>query len=66
MRNTSHEFRIGDDIYDGVLKNALNYYYQNRSGMEIDSTYITSGDKAKLAHEDILKKDMAYVQTNLK
>ena len=58
----SHEFRIGDDIYDRVLSNALNYFYQTRSGSTIEEKYITSGDKKKLAHEDIIKQDIAYVQ----
>ena len=58
----SHEFRIGDDIYDGVLGNALNYFYQTRSGSAIEEKYITSGDKKALAHEDVIKQDIAYVQ----
>lgn len=62
--NISHEFRIGDDIYDGVLKNALNYYYLNRSGSDVEEKYVTSGDSKKLAHMDINKKDVAYVQSS--
>ena len=61
--NISHEFRIGDDIYDGVLRNALNYYYLYRSGADTEEKYITSGDKKKLAHKDINQKDLAYVQS---
>ena len=49
-------------VYNGVLKNALNYYYQNRSGVEIKSDYITSGDKTKLAHPAGHVNDQAYVQ----
>lgn len=60
--NFSQEFRIGRDIYDGVLTNALNYYYQKRSGSDIEQDYITSGDKKVLAHKDMNKKDVAYVQ----
>lgn len=63
-RYISPEFRIGDDVYDGILGNALNYFYQNRSGSDIEEKYITSGDKAKLAHEDINKADIAYVQNH--
>ena len=63
----SHDFDIVDpsksNAYDGVLKNALNYYYQNRSGIDIEAAYITSGDKETLAHEGGHKSDMAYVQS---
>lgn len=58
----SHEFKIGDDVYDGVLGNAMNYFYQNRSGSAVEEKYITSGDKKALAHEDVNKQDIAYVQ----
>jgi endoglucanase len=63
----SHDFDIVDptqsNVYDGVLKNALNYYYQNRSGVAIESKYITSGDKENLAHQAGHTTDMAYVQS---
>ena len=62
----SFEFNIGDDIYSDkshdMLKNALNYFYQNRSGIDIEEKYITSGDKSTLAHEGGHKTDTAYVQ----
>ena len=51
------------DVYEGVLANALNYYYQNRSGVAIESQYITSGDKATLAHQAGHATDTAYVQS---
>ena len=47
---SSKPFNIGDTIYDGVLKDAMNYYYQNRSGVPIESQYITSGDKQSLSN----------------
>ncbi len=63
----SFEFNIGDDIYTDkshdMLKNALNYFYQNRSGLDIEEKYITSGDTKTLAHEGGHKTDTAYVQT---
>ncbi|MBQ9899122.1 MAG: glycoside hydrolase family 9 protein [Ruminococcus sp.] len=67
----SHDFDVvdpgTDNVYDGVLKNALNYYYQNRSGVEIQAAYITSaGDgqtPADLAHQAGHVKDMAYIQS---
>ncbi|WP_455530093.1 glycoside hydrolase family 9 protein [Ruminococcus sp.] len=62
----SFEFNIGDDIYSDsshdMLKNALNYFYQNRSGLDIESQYITSGDTSTLAHKGGHKTDKAYVQ----
>ena len=62
-RYISHEFRIGDDIYDGVLKNALNYYYMNRANCKIEPDYINSEDKHALAHNPLERKDNAYVQS---
>ena len=61
-KNISHEFIIGNDIYENTLRNALNYYYQKRSGSDIESNYVTSGDKKALSHMDVLKTDLAYVQ----
>lgn len=68
---SSFEFTISDDIYDGLLTNALNYYYQNRSGIDIEEKYITSCNenpkynqtKADLAHKGGHNPDKAYVQS---
>ncbi len=63
VMNESHEFRIDNSIYDGVLRDSFNYYYQNRSGIPIEEAYITSGDKATLAHSEYgHNPDKAYVQ----
>jgi endoglucanase len=66
----SHDFKIGTDIYSGALTDALNYYYQNRSGMDIEEQYITSynendpGGKTKLAHKGgHAPSDDAFVQS---
>ncbi len=63
----SFPFRIGNDIYQekdhDMLTNALNYFYQNRSGVDITQNYITSGEKSELAHAGGHKKDTATVQT---
>ena len=59
----SHPFNIANTVYDGVLRNALNYYYQNRSGINIEEAYITSGDTKTLAHQKAHDPDMAYVQS---
>jgi len=63
----SFEFEISDSIYSSsdksLLTDALNYFYQNRSGIDIDEKYITSGEKALLAHEASHKVDEAYIQT---
>jgi len=62
----SFEFNIGDNIYSDdthdMLTNACNYFYQNRSGLDIDAKYITSGDTKTLAHQGGHKKDTAAVQ----
>ncbi len=62
----SFEFRIAGDIYseanNDMLTNALNLYYQNRSGIDIESKYITSGEQSELAHKGLNKADRGYVQ----
>ena len=46
----SRTFDIGiGEIYSGLTYDALNYFYQARSGMVIEEQYITSGDAAALA-----------------
>ncbi|SEL48079.1 endoglucanase, partial [Ruminococcus albus] len=63
--NESSTFRIDRNIYDDqLLKDSINYFYQNRSGVPIESEYITSGDKSALAHSRYGHNlDMAYVQS---
>ncbi|MCM1529433.1 MAG: glycoside hydrolase family 9 protein [Alistipes sp.] len=43
----SFEFNIGDNIYSddshNLLTNSVNYFYQNRSGIDIEDKYCTSG-----------------------
>ncbi|MBE6842094.1 MAG: hypothetical protein E7510_04605 [Ruminococcus sp.] len=62
----SFDFRINDDIYSDenhdLLTNAVNFFYQNRSGVEIDAAYITSGDAASLSYAGFDKSDTGYVQ----
>ncbi len=62
----SFPFRIAGDIYSAdshnLLTDALNYFYQNRSGMSIEEEFITSGDASKLARKAVHKNDTAYVQ----
>ena len=61
--NESHSFKINNYIYSGLVTNALNYYYQNRSGVPIEAAYITSGDTASLSHSEYGHgTDTAYVQ----
>jgi len=63
--NRSHPFNICNTVYDGLLRDSLNYFYQNRSGCPIESSYLSSGDKSMLAHSDYgHKPDTAYVQPN--
>ena len=66
----SFEFEIADDIYSrkgenstgDLLSNSINYFYQNRSGLDIKSEYIVSGSDKDLAHQGGHKTDTAYVQ----
>jgi endoglucanase len=59
-------FNIGDWIYDGLFTNAMNYYYLNRSGVDLDSQYITSGDASALAAKAGHNPDVAYIQNEWK
>ena len=60
---TSGEFEIGIlDNYSGLFYDALNYFYQNRSGIEIEEQYITSGEPAELARAAGHVSDIATIQ----
>lgn len=61
----SREFHISDDInstYSSMLHDALNYFYQNRSGIDIEEQYITSGDKSALARSAGHTTDNAEIE----
>ncbi len=63
--SVSREFTVGGtDTYSGLLYDALNYFYQNRSAIEIESRYITSGDTAALAHAAGHTSDVARITTD--
>ncbi len=59
----SFDFGIGDWIYDGLLDDSLNYFYLNRSAIEIKSQYVTSGDANALARKAGHTNDVAHIQT---
>lgn len=60
--SVSREFTIGGtDKYSGMLYDALNYFYQNRSAIEIESKYITSGDANALARAAGHSSDVARI-----
>ncbi|HOR22149.1 MAG TPA: glycoside hydrolase family 9 protein, partial [Ruminococcus sp.] len=59
----SREFTVGEPApYSSLLYDSLNYFYQNRSGIEIESQLITSGDADALARAAGHPKDMAEIQ----
>ena len=59
----SREFAVGvKDTYSGMLYDALNYFYQNRSGIDIEAQYITSGDAASLARPAGHSNDTATIE----
>jgi endoglucanase len=59
----SREFTIGiNELYSGMLYDGLNYYYQNRSGIEIQSEYISSGDTSALARSAGHASDVASIE----
>jgi endoglucanase len=62
--NKSHPFSIKKEkVYGDLVRDAASYYYQNRSGISIESKYIKNGDDPKLAHSQKgHNPDTAYVQ----
>lgn len=62
----SREFKIfaKDEVsdYSALLYDSLNYFYQNRSGIEIESRYISSGDKDALARAAGHPSDYAEIE----
>ena len=66
----SFDFNIGDNIYydesHNILTNAVNYFYQNRSGIDIEDEYCTSGGEdgkgSGMGHKGGHKTDKAAVQ----
>ena len=59
----SREFSIGvREQYSAMLYDALNYFYQNRSGIPIEAQYITSGEPDKLARAAGHTSDVATVE----
>ena len=61
--NKSHEFNISDTLYDGLLRDSMSYFYQNRSGIPIEAEYIKNGDAASLSHSQFgHSPDTAWVQ----
>lgn len=64
----SLEFDISNSIYNdeshNMLTNALNFFYQCRSGMNLNADCITSGDKAKLARAGHRMPDTGHVMAD--
>ncbi|WP_164169678.1 glycoside hydrolase family 9 protein [Ruminococcus flavefaciens] len=61
--NVSREFDIdGSKKYSSLLYDALNYFYQNRSGIEIEEDFISSGDTKSLARAAGHTKDSAEIE----
>ncbi len=59
----SKTFSIGvSDVYSAMLYDSLNYFYQSRSAIDIESKYITSGDADALARSAGHVSDNATIQ----
>ena len=59
----SREFTIGgSSVYSSLLYDSLNYFYQNRSGIEIEEGLISSGDAKSLARASGHTKDTAEIE----
>jgi endoglucanase len=61
----SVKFTVGNDVYGNLLRDSLNYYYLNRSGIDIEEQYIQNGgqneSKSALARKAGHKPDEAYI-----
>ncbi len=59
------KFTVGNDIYGNMLADSLNYFYLNRSGIDIEESYIQNAgqnaSKSALARKAGHKPDEAYV-----
>ena len=67
---TSLPFDINNDIYGDLTSEAMNYFYQNRSGVDIKAQYIVSANPngEKATAEDLARpaghsNDVAYIQS---
>ncbi len=59
----SRDFTIGgSELYSYMLYDSLNYFYQNRSGVPIESQYIISGDSTSLARDVGHTSDIATIE----
>jgi hypothetical protein len=59
----SRAFKIGvGEEYSGLMYDALNYFYQNRSGIEIKAEYLTSGDPEELVRKEAHNPDTGVIQ----
>ncbi|MCR5718563.1 MAG: glycoside hydrolase family 9 protein [Oscillospiraceae bacterium] len=59
----SRAFSVGvREQYSSMLYDALNYFYQNRSGIPIEAQYITSGDAQKLSRAAGHTSDNARIE----
>ena len=62
---TSRDFEIENaKAYSALLYDALNYFYQNRSGIKIESKYITSNGAESLARAAGHANDTASIVTD--
>ncbi|MBR4100451.1 MAG: glycoside hydrolase family 9 protein [Oscillospiraceae bacterium] len=58
-------FKIGTDLYGDLTRDAINYFYLNRSGVEIEGEYVANGGKNSskdaLARKAGHSPDKAYI-----
>ncbi|MDE5564964.1 MAG: glycoside hydrolase family 9 protein, partial [Oscillospiraceae bacterium] len=58
-------FKVGTDIYGDMLRDSLNYFYLNRSGIDIEEAYVANAgqnaSKAALARKAGHKPDEARI-----
>ena len=67
-RYISHEFTVGDSIYGNIFRDAMNFFYLQRSDTDLDAEKIIAAsseeNKAKLAHKAYHANDEGYLREN--
>ena len=67
-RYISHEFTVGDSIYGNIFRDAMNFFYLQRSDTDLETEKIVSSPSAenrtKLAHKAYHANDEGYLREN--
>lgn len=60
----SYHFKIGDNVYDGLMVDACRYYYYQRANTEIKAPYVSDFPRADMTPQDFNARFDSYSQPN--